>query len=241
MPFGPDLTPYDPYNTTAERVLFPEYLTCEDRTVEIAAHIVQWLTNDSLRSERVAELAELKARIGHGGASRRAADYILKTIDHPVAPLPPPHFRPGMIVQSSGGWSGKARRPRAEDLRRSRAGPSQPLRESPVTCYDRGSLLRLEIQAAASAPRMPPGIRSFPPRRTLAPLFFLWPSISPKPGSSACRRNSRPLRLFESPAVAGGRPLLALAHRPPRAAAIARANSGPVHRNRRPGLGVSAG
>ncbi len=58
--------------------------------------------------QRVAELAELKARVGHGGARARAADYILKVIDRPTAALPPPHFRPGMVVQSSGGWSESA-------------------------------------------------------------------------------------------------------------------------------------
>jgi lipid-A-disaccharide synthase len=105
IPFGPDLTPYDPYTSGHERALFPEYLTCEDRTVEIAAHVVQWLTNESLRSERMAELAELKARVGHGGASRRAAEYILQVVDRPAAPLPPPHFLPGMRVASSGGFT----------------------------------------------------------------------------------------------------------------------------------------
>ncbi|HVU90140.1 MAG TPA: lipid-A-disaccharide synthase [Pirellulales bacterium] len=107
-PFGPDLTPYDPYRENGERVLFPEYLTCEDRTIEIAAHVVQWLTNESLRSERVAELAELKARVGHGGASRRAAEYILHVLDRPTTALPRPHFQPGMVVASSGGWSENA-------------------------------------------------------------------------------------------------------------------------------------
>jgi lipid-A-disaccharide synthase len=101
-PFGPDLTPFNPHHPDARQVLFPEYLTCEDRSLEIATHVVQWLTDDSLRRERVASLAELKARVGHGGASAQAADYILKALAQSPAPVPRPHFRPGMVVASSG-------------------------------------------------------------------------------------------------------------------------------------------
>jgi lipid-A-disaccharide synthase len=102
--FGPDLSPYDPHKPDADRALFPEYLTYHDRSLQIATHIVQWLTDSELRSERVAALAELKARVGHGGASRQAAGYILRELDERVVSVPRPHFRPGMVVASSGGW-----------------------------------------------------------------------------------------------------------------------------------------
>jgi len=104
-PFGPDLTPYDPSQPGAEKVLFPEYLTCEDRTFAIAGHVIRWLADEEARQERIASLAELKARVGHGGASRRAAEYIVQVLDEQSSPVPAPHFRPGMTVQSSGGWS----------------------------------------------------------------------------------------------------------------------------------------
>ena len=41
--------------------LFPEYLTCEDKSAEIAGHIIEWLTDPAKRAARVEALAELKA------------------------------------------------------------------------------------------------------------------------------------------------------------------------------------
>ncbi len=73
-----DLTPFDPSQADADRVLFPEYLTYEDKSVQIAGHIVEWLTDPAKRAARVEALRELKARVAHGGASKRAAEYILK-------------------------------------------------------------------------------------------------------------------------------------------------------------------
>ena len=105
-PFGPDLTPYDPHQSDAQGVLFPEYLTCDDRSLSIATHIVEWLTDDTLRQTRVAALAELRSRVGHGGASRQAAEYIIRALDRPPEPPPRPHYEPGMLVASSGGWTG---------------------------------------------------------------------------------------------------------------------------------------
>ncbi|MFZ5828799.1 MAG: lipid-A-disaccharide synthase [Planctomycetota bacterium] len=82
--FPKDLTPYDPGQPGAERVLFPEYLTCEDRSDAIAGHIVEWLTNPDLRNRRVEALQELRTRVAHGGASRRAAEYILQAMQGPA-------------------------------------------------------------------------------------------------------------------------------------------------------------
>jgi lipid-A-disaccharide synthase len=96
---------FDPDAANSERVLFPEYLTCEDRTHPIAAHAICWLTNAEQREARVAELAELKAKVGHGGASRRATEYILRELDRRPTRLARPHFLPGMNVTSSGGAS----------------------------------------------------------------------------------------------------------------------------------------
>ena len=88
--------------TTTERVLFPEFLTCEDKSREIAAHVIRWLLDESDREGLVAELAKLKARIGHSGASRTAATYILQELDRRRPAPPRPHFVPGMVVASSG-------------------------------------------------------------------------------------------------------------------------------------------
>jgi len=115
--FPEDLTPFDPSQEGAERVLFPEYLTCEDKSAQIASHVVEWLTDPAKRQARVAELARLKAEVGAGGASRRAAEYILGALaDRPPA-IPRPHFvpereacRPEQAQRSSGIWCGKPAR-----------------------------------------------------------------------------------------------------------------------------------
>jgi lipid-A-disaccharide synthase len=90
--FPDDLTPYDPGQPDADRVLFPEYLTCEDKSAEIAAHITGWLTDSAAREKLVDRLAELKAEIVHGGASSRASEYILRALGRACPPVPAPHF-----------------------------------------------------------------------------------------------------------------------------------------------------
>src|SRR5262249_18039543 len=122
--FPADTTPYDPSDAGAERVLFPEYLTCEDKSLAIAGHVIRWLADERAREELVAELAKLKARVGHGGASQTAAELILREIaDQSRAAPPKPHFRPGLNVASSGGaeWHAEAESPPAGVRPKSRA------------------------------------------------------------------------------------------------------------------------
>jgi lipid-A-disaccharide synthase len=90
--FPDDVTPFDPGQPGADRVLFPEYLSWEDKSDQVAAHVVEWLTDPNARDGRIARLAELKAEVGHGGASRQAAEYILRTLSHRPAPAIGPHF-----------------------------------------------------------------------------------------------------------------------------------------------------
>jgi lipid-A-disaccharide synthase len=78
--FPKDVTPYDPGQADAERVLYPEYLTWEDKTPQIARHVVQWLTAPAERAALEDRLVQLREQVGHGGASRHAAEYILQTI-----------------------------------------------------------------------------------------------------------------------------------------------------------------
>jgi len=99
--FPKDLTPYDPRQADADRVLFPEYLTHEDRSADLAAHMIEWLEHEPRRQARIAELAELKARLAHGGASTRAAAYLLEMIDTHETPPPRPHFLPGSGATST--------------------------------------------------------------------------------------------------------------------------------------------
>lgn len=99
--FPKDLTPYHPKQKDAERVLFPEYLTCEDKSRDLCEHVVGWLTDTNAKHVLEARLAELRDTVGHGGASRTAARYILDAVGRRSHAVPKPHFRPGMIVTSS--------------------------------------------------------------------------------------------------------------------------------------------
>ncbi|HEY2882324.1 MAG TPA: lipid-A-disaccharide synthase [Pirellulales bacterium] len=86
------------------RALFPEYLTYEDKSLQLAGHVIGWLTDAEGREGVVAELAKLKAEIAHGGASAVGADLILKEADsRKRIQTPKPHFQPGMHVDSNGG------------------------------------------------------------------------------------------------------------------------------------------
>ena len=40
-----DLSPTIPHSRTRRRCLFPEYLTCEDKSAALAGHVIQWLTD----------------------------------------------------------------------------------------------------------------------------------------------------------------------------------------------------
>jgi lipid-A-disaccharide synthase len=99
-----DLKPYDPAQPDAERVPFPEYLTAEDKSEQIAAHIIEWLVEDAAYRRRVDQLAALGARVGQSGAAKKAAEYILAELacrkkakqgpsgSGQEAKIPPPHF-----------------------------------------------------------------------------------------------------------------------------------------------------
>ena len=87
-----DRANYDPRKPGAEPVLFPEYLTSDDRSDDLAHHIVVWLTDESSRQACIGKLEALKQVVGDGGASQRGAQYILDVLDRlPHAP-PQPHF-----------------------------------------------------------------------------------------------------------------------------------------------------
>lgn len=91
-PLAEDVASLDREPDVASGGLFPEYLTYQDKAPEIAAHIIEWLADGQSRRSRRAALAELKARVAHGGASRQAAQYLLDTLAA-RAPVPaPPHF-----------------------------------------------------------------------------------------------------------------------------------------------------
>ncbi len=92
--FGRDLSPYDPNSPADAQVLFPEYLTCENKSRQLADHLIRWLTDRTEHARLTAELTALKARVGSGGASRQASQYILAALGSQRRPVPRPHFLP---------------------------------------------------------------------------------------------------------------------------------------------------
>ncbi len=75
-----DLSPYDPQQPDAERVLFPEYFGPQDRSTDLAAHVVEWLTQPDRMAARVSDLRRLKQKVAQSGASSHAADRILSVV-----------------------------------------------------------------------------------------------------------------------------------------------------------------
>jgi lipid-A-disaccharide synthase len=94
--YGDDLSPYDPAGPEAAVVPYPEYLTHEDKSEQMARHIIDWLTDHSGYERTVSQLIELKTKVGHAGASRNAATYIVDVLSRRPRPLPRPHFVPAV-------------------------------------------------------------------------------------------------------------------------------------------------
>ncbi|MEX2113208.1 MAG: lipid-A-disaccharide synthase [Pirellulales bacterium] len=91
--FPKDTTPYDPDSPDEQHVLFPEYLTCQDRSGQLGRHVITWLTNPAAREDLVRRLQLLSDQVGHGGAAATAAEYILARRPQSPAVLPP-HYVP---------------------------------------------------------------------------------------------------------------------------------------------------
>jgi lipid-A-disaccharide synthase len=79
-PFAVDGRPFDPHAPAAKRVPFPEYPTWQDRSADLAAHLIEWLSDDAELQRRRELLRDLKARYAQPGASSRAAEYILSAL-----------------------------------------------------------------------------------------------------------------------------------------------------------------
>lgn len=87
-PFTDKPIPFNPRAKDAHLVPFPEYPTCEDKSAELAAHTIEWLTQPHTYRAKVVQLADLRTRFGHTGASRRAAEYIVQTLAGEVVRAP---------------------------------------------------------------------------------------------------------------------------------------------------------
>lgn len=68
------------YDESQDDVPFPEYLTSEDRSESVAKHIAHWLNSPTAHANAVARLQELRSQLSVGGASSRAAAYILEQL-----------------------------------------------------------------------------------------------------------------------------------------------------------------
>jgi lipid-A-disaccharide synthase len=103
---------YDPDAPGAESVPYPEYLTYQDKSRQIAAHVIGWLHDPETMSRRSAQLARLRQQLVHGGASQRAAEYLLQHCQ-PTPKTPRPHYRPLAGGSCPGPLRGDVRNPAA--------------------------------------------------------------------------------------------------------------------------------
>lgn len=109
-PFAKRPRPFDPEAPGSEKVPFPEFPTCGDKSDWLASYVVRWLTDDAERQRRIAQLDRLRGQVAHGGASRAAAAYIVQHVGgRRTAPVPRPHFIPSR-GQVSAETTGLARR-----------------------------------------------------------------------------------------------------------------------------------
>jgi len=82
--------PYDPASPADAHVLLPEYPTFEDKSLEVAGHVIGWLTDEPARRQLVARLESLRDSLAKTGASETAADYILRHVAPATRPIRPP-------------------------------------------------------------------------------------------------------------------------------------------------------
>lgn len=75
-PFGRSAEPFDPDAPGAPDLPLPEYPTYEDKSPQLARHVLRWLTDQEAYERKVRQLRALKEKYGHPGASQRAAQYI---------------------------------------------------------------------------------------------------------------------------------------------------------------------
>jgi lipid-A-disaccharide synthase len=71
-------------NLLAGKELFPEYLTCRDRSAALAEHVLHWLNQPKAYAEICAELVVLRRQVAVPGACDRAAAFLLETMSVPA-------------------------------------------------------------------------------------------------------------------------------------------------------------
>ncbi len=76
------------FAAAAETAIYPEFLTWEDKSDEIAGKVVQWLTSAEERQAVVRQLGDLRKAYAKPGASIKAAAYIVQHVFTGAAELP---------------------------------------------------------------------------------------------------------------------------------------------------------
>lgn len=79
--------PYDPSEPGADQIPFPEYPTWQDRSADLAKHLVNWLADERERQRKIEQLRTLKSHFAQPGASSRAAEYLLRHLSVAAASL----------------------------------------------------------------------------------------------------------------------------------------------------------
>lgn len=74
-------------NLLAGRELLPEYVSCSDVSGPLSEHVLRWLQDPAAYAATVSELAQLKLRVAHPGASARTARHILQSLGSPASSL----------------------------------------------------------------------------------------------------------------------------------------------------------
>ncbi|MDA7951555.1 MAG: lipid-A-disaccharide synthase [Pirellulaceae bacterium] len=89
-PLPGKLLPYDPDQywqkkrgdpTYRPEVPFPEYLTAQEKSHSIAQFLLHWQNDRAVHNEIKEQLGQLKSKFGAAGASVRAAEYIVATLE----------------------------------------------------------------------------------------------------------------------------------------------------------------
>ena len=60
---------------------FPEYLTRQDCSQQLAGHVIGWLEDEASHASKRLQLGELKEKFAHPGATERAAEFILARLE----------------------------------------------------------------------------------------------------------------------------------------------------------------
>jgi lipid-A-disaccharide synthase len=72
--------PRQTYADHNDDVIFPEYPTWSDCSMQIAQHAIGWLNDEGSRQRVISRLLHLRDQVAAGGASATAADYIVREL-----------------------------------------------------------------------------------------------------------------------------------------------------------------